>query len=86
MSEYRYELDVLAKCPRFPDRIDTYHVMLVSTDVIIEVETILEFFEPYQTREGVFQEVIANEAARRFRCEVEITGWHQGVKVTAVAP
>lgn len=83
-GKHTYELTVRAMCPIHAELIDTYQVT-IRTDATIKVETILDWFQKYETQQ-ILQEDMTKEAAVGLGAAVETVGWHGGVKVTCVAP
>jgi hypothetical protein len=79
-----YELEIRAACPMHDGLIDCYKVT-VSSESMITVETILEFFERWTT-EKIFQENLTRRAAAALGAQVELVGVHSGVMVRSVAP
>jgi hypothetical protein len=71
-------------CPIHADLIDVYQVT-IRTSALIQVETILDFFEPFAAQQ-IYQEDLAAKAAVALGAQVEIVGMHSGVRVRSVAP
>lgn len=78
----KYELVVESGCP--VDGLgDVYQCTLISNKPIA-VETILEVVTRYKDN-LIFQEELAEQLARELFCNVELVGYHSGVKVTVIA-
>lgn len=80
-----YEYEVRAQCPVQPNDRDLYKFTITS-ESLIEVERIVEFFEKNAGAKEVFQERLTQQCAVTLGAQVTSVGWHSGVKVTCQAP
>lgn len=80
-----YEIEVRAQCPVNPTDTDLYQVTIES-ELIIQVEEIIAFFNEHADKREVYQEQLTRLAAVTIGAKVTSVGYHSGVKVTCVAP
>ena len=80
-----YEIEVRAQCPVNPSDTDLY-AFTITSEALIEVEKITEFFKSHAGVQKVFQEAITQQCAVTLGAHVKSVGYHSGVRVTCEAP
>ena len=79
-----YTLEVRSVCPVNKGETDLYSVT-VTSNLVIQVERIIQFFEKFSTTQ-IFQEELTRRAATALGARVETVGIHSGVTVRSIAP
>ena len=74
-----YELNFTGRCPNNKN-IDKYTIEFIGLD-FVEVENLVGYLEKFQEQHK-FQEVISDEIAEEYDCEIKIVGYHGKVKIT----
>jgi hypothetical protein len=80
-----YEIEVRAQCPVNPSDTDLYSFQITSQS-IIEEESIVRFFAEHAGHRTVFQETLTQQCAVALGAHVRSVGTHSGVLVTCCAP
>jgi len=75
-----YETHHHSQCPN-GNLLDTYEIKIISHRVIM-VETINETLK--SLKDCIYQEDLANVLRSKLGAEIEVIGWHHGVKITSI--
>ena len=75
-----YETTHRAKCPN-GKLVDTYEIKIRSHNTLI-VEDLINILK--SSPEEIYQEDLADYLRSNIGAQIEITGWHYGIKITCI--